>query len=114
MGGGQICYKGADLRKLRTRIGMEGQATALDRDKAETAEKSMAQLMRVGLADKVKEHTSRLSDSQKQRVAITRALAMDHDVMMFDEVTSAMDWEPVGEVLKTAAIWLVGAAAAHE
>jgi len=116
---GKVRYKEADLCKLRTRIGMvfqhfnlfphmtvlqnvmEGQVTVLNRSKAEAAEKSMAQLERVGLAEKAKEYPSRLSGGQKQRVAIARALAMDPDVMLFDEVTSALDPELVGEVLKT-------------
>ena len=60
----------------------------------------MAQLTRVGLAEKAPEYPARLSGGQKQRVAIARALAMDPDVMLFDEVTSALDPELVSEVLK--------------
>jgi len=56
-------------------------------------------LSKVGLADKAYEHPSRLSGGQKQRVAIARALAMQPKVMLFDEVTSALDPELVGEVL---------------
>ena len=56
-------------------------------------------LARVGLADKVKRYPAQLSGEQQQRVAIARALAMDPKVMLFDEVTSALDPELVREVL---------------
>ena len=112
-------YREAELCTLRTRIGMvfqhfnlfphmtvlqnvkEGQVTVLRRNSGEAEAKAMAQLERVGLADKANEYPARLSGGQKQRVAIARALAMDPDVMLFDEVTSALDPELVGEVLKT-------------
>jgi polar amino acid transport system ATP-binding protein len=58
-------------------------------------------LERVGLADKLGEYPERLSGGQQQRVAIARALAMDPHVMLFDEVTSALDPELVKEVLDT-------------
>ena len=58
-------------------------------------------LKRVGLAEKRDVHPGRLSGGQQQRVAIARALAMQPNVMLFDEVTSALDPELVGEVLKT-------------
>ncbi|MCA8962373.1 MAG: amino acid ABC transporter ATP-binding protein, partial [Planctomycetes bacterium] len=57
-------------------------------------------LRRVGLAEKIDEYPSRLSGGQKQRVAIARALAPEPDIMLFDEITSALDPELVGEVLE--------------
>ncbi len=56
-------------------------------------------LERFGLAAKAEEYPDRLSGGQQQRVAIVRALAMDPDLMLFDEVTSALDPQLVGEVL---------------
>ncbi|MEK0306323.1 amino acid ABC transporter ATP-binding protein [Bifidobacterium favimelis] len=67
--------------------------------KAQAREEALAQLDRVGLADRVDYYPSQLSGGQQQRVAIARALAMHPDIMLFDEPTSALDPELVGEVL---------------
>ena len=67
--------------------------------KAEAEERAMELLNRVGLAGKANEKSASLSGGQKQRLAIVRALAMEPDVMLFDETTSALDPEMVGEVL---------------
>jgi len=75
------------------------QRTVLERSGEEAREKAHGLLERVGLSDKVNEYPDRLSGGQQQRVAIARALAMDPSVMLFDEVTSALDPELVKEVL---------------
>lgn len=71
----------------------------LGKSKEEAAEKAMALLERVGLPDRADAYPSQLSGGQKQRIAIVRALCMDPDVMLFDEPTSSLDPEMVGEVL---------------
>ncbi len=75
------------------------QEKVLGRSGREAKEKGVALLERVGLSDKLDEYPERLSGGQQQRVAIARALAMDPHVMLFDEVTSALDPELVKEVL---------------
>ncbi len=72
---------------------------ALGRSKEDAREKGTGLLERVGLADKLDQYPERLSGGQQQRVAIARALAMGPHLMLFDEVTSALDPELVKEVL---------------
>ena len=70
------------------------------RSRAECAKVSTGLLERVGIPEKAQSYPIQLSGGQQQRVAIARALAMQPKVMLFDEVTSALDPELVGEVLK--------------
>lgn len=68
--------------------------------KAEAGERAIELLERFGLLDKISEYPDRLSGGQQQRVAIVRALATNPELMLFDEVTSALDPELVAEVLE--------------
>jgi ABC-type polar amino acid transport system ATPase subunit len=115
--GEEITRKGADASAIRQRIGIVFQQfnlfphlNAIDnvtlaarrvkkvpRRKAEGAAREL--LARVGLEEKAESYPHQLSGGQQQRVAIARALMMDPHVMLFDEVTSALDPELVGEVL---------------
>jgi len=70
----------------------------LTRDEAE--ERAFVLLRKVGLAEKANSYPGKLSGGQQQRVAIARALAMQPEIMLFDEVTSALDPELIGEVLR--------------
>jgi ABC-type polar amino acid transport system ATPase subunit len=117
-GPGHRLPSGRDLARFRARIGMVFQQfdlfphmTALKNvaagptivkklPRAEAEERARDLLGKVGLADVQDRHPHELSGGQQQRVAIARALAMDPEVMLFDEVTSALDPERVGEVLE--------------
>ena len=73
---------------------------ALRQSKSEARDRGRQLLERVGLGDKAERYPHQLSGGQQQRVAIARALMMDPRVMLFDEVTSALDPELVGDVLE--------------
>ena len=79
---------------------MLAQTKVLKRSKAEAERIAVEQLTRVGLGDRVDYFPAQLSGGQQQRVAIARALAMNPHVMLFDEVTSALDPELVRGVLE--------------
>jgi polar amino acid transport system ATP-binding protein len=117
LGDQEITRRGADVNAVRRRIGIVFQAfnlfphmtvlrnvTLAPRDvlklpRGEADERALELLGRFGLADRRDEYPDRLSGGQQQRVAIVRALAMRPELMLLDEVTSALDPELVAEVL---------------
>ena len=76
-----------------------GPIKAKGEDKKQAEERALALLERVGLGDKAKSYPANLSGGQQQRVAILRAMLMDPEIYLFDEVTAALDPEMVQEVL---------------
>jgi polar amino acid transport system ATP-binding protein len=116
--GEEISRRGVDVNRVRRRIGIVFQAfnlfphmsvlrnvtlaqrAVLGRSRGEAEARALDLLARFGLADKADEYPDRLSGGQQQRVAIVRALALDPDLMLLDEVTSALDPELVAEVLE--------------
>ena len=115
----EVHAKSTDINRLRQKIGIVFQQwnafphltvkenvmlaprKVLKRAKSEAEEMAVRQLNHVGLGDKLDVYPTRLSGGQQQRMAIARALAMSPDYMLFDEVTSALDPQLVGEVLDT-------------
>jgi len=116
--GEEITRRGVDVNRVRRRIGIVFQAfnlfphmsvlrnvtlaprSALGQSRAEAEARAVELLTRFGLGDKRDEYPDRLSGGQQQRVAIVRALAMEPDLMLLDEVTSALDPELVADVLQ--------------
>ena len=96
-----MVFQRFNLFPHRTALGnvMEGLLVVARKPRAEAAEQALTMLDRVGLRQKADAYPAHLSGGQQQRVAIARALVMQPKVMLFDEVTSALDPELVDEVL---------------
>jgi len=117
VGGRRVIQDDIKLNRLRRDVGIVFQAfnlfphmsvidnvtlaprKVLRLSKRDAEARAMPLLERIGLADKAVEYPDRLSGGQQQRVAIVRALAMQPKLMLFDEITSALDPELVNEVL---------------
>ncbi len=117
LGDEEITRVGIDEDRVRQRIGIVFQAfnlfphmtvlrnitlgprEALGLSRSEAEERARGLLDRFGLAEKIDDYPDRLSGGQQQRVAIVRALAMDPELILLDEVTSALDPELIAEVL---------------
>ncbi|MFB9329337.1 amino acid ABC transporter ATP-binding protein [Paenibacillus aurantiacus] len=117
-GGEALSARGTDWRQIRQRVGMVfqhyhlfphmtvlenillGPVKAQKRAKAEAEAQALRLLGRVGLEEKKDAYPRQLSGGQQQRIAIVRALCMNPEVMLFDEVTAALDPEMVKEVLE--------------
>jgi polar amino acid transport system ATP-binding protein len=97
-----IVFQAYNLWPHKTALGNVIEALLIVRrmNRAKAVAVGTSVLERVGLLDKADEYPARLSGGQQQRVAIARALAMQPQIMLFDEVTSALDPELVGEVLR--------------
>jgi polar amino acid transport system ATP-binding protein len=118
LGDEELTAPGVDIDRVRRRIGIVFQAfnlfphmtvlrnvtlaptRVLGRSRQDAVGQAEALLERFGLIDKRDEYPDRLSGGQQQRVAIVRALAMQPDLMLLDEITSALDPELIAEVLE--------------